>query len=845
MPDIRKQVTDNPLIDQVVYECQKMIAEGIILKNENEANKYETLQTIKLSDEYADIIEGKSRYEWFDYGLDLLDQVPYLTTRQKIQMAMNNALIPDSAKDLLHELAKQKFLDSYEEPNNYYRQLYGIPDVGEEGIRLTKAQYNMIEVNEFDGSKYIHEMDEEEINILKVFGVLDIIKEEHPDAKYLNFLGDKKINPYVARRMSNFSVLYLPASDSNEVHNRFLELLERNRVYFLKTLYSEAYKFNSDYYDNFIAIMIIIQSFADMITLAPEYIIRRELFDLRTIQYVFESQGCEFFPEIPLKYQKRLVKNLNRLIKYKSCDKNLVDISSLFGFDDIQLFKWYILRIPVMNEDGSYRHDTTEDPKTQEDVPDYDNNYNLKFLKVPIDGVADEYIRDTKNYKDYEDVVSQDQYWNGVHTAEWVKQQILQREFNICISKYISIETTYSLTELSFQLCYFINMVLYNGKIDNSKVVMEIPEISSTAKFPFIDVIICLYSLMYLYNNVEDDIMYDPVQYLGVMGFNFETDMAQLSQYVYEQGFKAEDLGISDFQIPKNGIFTWDQLITVYLKNKNVHDHLIKQIRKADNKKIYDIYYKLYNSLMVTRCNYDYFRKLDGKVPARYSDYLEKKGSLLYSVIVDVRGTQKDEDRRLKITKYINDIVENVYIYLDREEFNYIFQNIPTVSLDFVRVYMYKIMNFFKSYKVDILNTNVIYKFDDKLENWIKIIDEISFRYNFLKTDRVDMDDYINKMNVHLRPKEIINIDEKMYMDITYWVHKIFKDYMEYWDEIAEMVVHMCEAEWGNLVWDGIWSFNHTYDWNEICKVDDHFSDTNVHLEFKENMEPEEAIYMD
>ena len=77
-------------------------------------------------------------------------------------------------------------------------------------------------------------------------------------------------------------------------------------------------------------IMIIVQAFDDMIIRAPEYIIRRDVFDLRTIQYIFDSCGVEFFPDIPLKYQKRLVKNLNRLIKYKSCDKNLIDISKLF-----------------------------------------------------------------------------------------------------------------------------------------------------------------------------------------------------------------------------------------------------------------------------------------------------------------------------------------------------------------------------------------------------------------------------------------------------------------------------------------------------------------------------------
>ena len=841
--NIRKQVTDNPLLDQIIYECQSMIYEGIVFKNEEEANKYETLHTIQLSDRYADIIEGKSTFDFFDYGLDLLNQVPYLTQQEKILMARNNALIPNSAKELLHNLAKEKFLANYEEPNNYYRKLNGLPDINVQGIRLTSELANMVEVDDFDFGKYIHEMTGEEINILKVFGVLDILKERYPDQKYINFLGERKINPYIARKLPNFSVLYLPSSESTEVHNKFLECLEKNRVFFLKTVYSEAYKYGSDYYDNFITILILLQSFADMISLAPEYIIRRELFDLRTIQYVFESQGCEFYPEIPLKYQKRLVKNLNRLIKYKSSDKNLVDIVSLFGFDDIKLFKYYILRIPIMNEDGTYRHDTIEDPKTGEDIPDYENNFELKFLRVPIDEIADENIKNKANFKDYDSITLQDQYWDGPYRHEEIKKRILEKEFNMCLTKYISVDSVYSLTELSFQLVYFINMVLYNGKIDNSKVTLQIPEISSTANFPFIDTLICLYSLMYLYNGFEDDIIYDPIQAMAVKGFNFETDMSALATYVQEQGFTLEELGVSNFQIPKNGILTWNQLIEVYLNNKNIHKHLIKQINNANNKKIYDIYYTLYQSLMVTNLNFDYFRKLNGTVPTRYSDYLEMKGSTLSNVIQDCKDTPKLEDRRLKITNYINSIVENIFIYLDKEEFQYIFQNIPTVSLDFIRVYMYKVLNFFKSYKVDILNTNTIYKFDDKLENKIKMIDDIFFKYLFTKTDNFNMDDFINALNIHLEPKERITPEDKIYMDISIWARKIFESKMEYRDEIMEKFITIIYPEYGNLRDDRIYEYTYKYDKKLVIPVDDHITDNKVTMTLKDYINLEDVMY--
>ena len=840
--NIRKQVTDNPLLDQIIYECQSMIYGGIVFKNEEEANKYETFQTIQLSDRYADIIEGKSNFKFFEYGLDLLNQVPYLTTEQKIYMAKNNAMIPDSAKELLHKLAVEKFLANYEEPNNYYRRLNGLPDNGVEGIHLTPDLVEMIDVHDFDYGKYVHEMTPEEINILKIFGVLDILKEQYPDQLYLNYLGERKINPYIARKLPNFSILYLPSSESMEVHDKFLECLEKNRVFFLKTIYSEAYKFNSDYYDNFIMIMILIQSFADMISLAPEYIIRRELFDLRTIQYVFESQGCEFYPEIPLKYQKRLVKNLNRLIKYKSCDKNLVDIVSLFGFDNIQLFKYYILRIPIMNEDGTYRHDTVEDPLTGKDIPDYENNFELKFLRVPINEIADDHIRNHMNYSDYDTITTQDIYWDGPYDHNEVKKRILEKEFNICITKYISVDSVYSLSDLSFQLIYFINMILYNGKIDNSKVTLQIPELSSTANYPLVDTLICLYSLMYIYNEFEDDIIYDPMKALAIKGFNFEADMNALATYVKEQGFTLEELGVSDFQIPKNGILTWNQLIEVYLKNKNIHEHLIKQINNANDKKMYDIYYKIYDSLMVTQLNFDYFKKTDGSSPVRYSDYLENKGSSLFNIIKDCRDTLKIEDRRLKITKYINHIVENVFIYLDKEEFQYIFQNIPTISLDFIRSYMYKVLNFFKSYKVDILNTNTIYKFDDKLENKIRIIDEIFFRYIFNRKDRIKVDELINTINIYLNHKERVTPHDKIYMDISRWSKKIFKDRTEYWDDIVKVLMTFIFYDHANLQSDGIYEHTYTFDKSIVIPVND-IIENRVHLKISDDIKLTDIMY--
>ena len=47
----------------------------------------------------------------------------------------------------------------------------------------------------------------------------------------------------------------------------------------LQTVYSDAYKYESDYYDNFIAILIILDTMIDLISRTNEFITRREVFN--------------------------------------------------------------------------------------------------------------------------------------------------------------------------------------------------------------------------------------------------------------------------------------------------------------------------------------------------------------------------------------------------------------------------------------------------------------------------------------------------------------------------------------------------------------------------------------
>lgn len=869
MSKIRKQVTDNPIIDEIVYQCQNML-KGIVLKDEAKALANETLFSIKQSDLYAAIIENKDRYEFFNYSYDMIASVPGINKDSAILYANDNRKVPKAYRESLQRIARNRFLESYEEPNNYYRTLAGLPDYGESGLKLSKDEKDMIPVEEFDTTKYVHEYGYNETKILYSCGAIDSLLEKHPNCKYLNHLGERSINPYIARKTPKFGILYIPPCDSTEVYNKFRDRIEINRVYVLKTIYSEAYKFESEYYDNFMMMMILIQAMDDMIVLSPEYIIDRELFDLRTIQFLFEASGVEFYPEIPLRYQKRLVKNLNRLIKYKSCNKNLIDIVSLFGFEDIQLFKYYLLKQPIMNEDGTYKHDTYTDPKTGEEVEDLDSNYKLKFIKCPIDESYDKAIKDPINFSDYDEIIRDDMFWNGIYTDDYVKNEILKHEFNICISKYISVDTVYSLTELSFELSYFINMIMFS-KVDTSQLLIPIPKISSTEKFPLVDLLVCLYSLMYMYNEVKDNIFYDPVQSMAIKGFNFETDMSILSSYIAEKGYTLEELGVSGYQNPSS-ILTFDQLLEVYTNNKNIYSHIVHEMINADNKKIYDIYKTIYDSLMVTHANFEYYKKYgdNGKVPNTYSKYLYNKNSPLYSIIEECNNIDIDkfydnsenlkvepnellyhrapskasEEKKLAISQYINTIIDNIYLYLDKDTFGRVFQNIPTVSLDYIKSYLFKVLMFFKSYKTDLIHSNNVYRFDDQLENKIMIIDEIIFGYILNPDDKVNIDDY-KKLLIKLNLKEGIPLIEQLYFDITWWYQMLIEEFdtkTRIKEELSKHI-HITYSEHIDLkeILYKVYVFHRTFN----ISINDTIDDLKVSFNKNDNIELDEAVYFD
>lgn len=774
--DVLNIKTDNiPLLDELIYSLKKIV-NTCVLKNQEEANKYETLTSQRNSDLYISCILGRATYDMFTYNQKELEDVgipDYLIDA----CLRDKEAIPDIFRKPLTDNKVNKTITEYEELNNYYRMLNGKPNLGEKGIKIEPSMVPD-EIEGIDTSLYLHQMPDNQIDILYTFGVMDEVIKQYPTKKYLNYMGSKRISIYVARTSVDCQLLYMTSDIPREVAVRFKEKIEINRVYTMKTIYSEAFKIGSDYYDNFIRSFILIQTMVDMITELPDMIIKREIFDIRMIQLILESNGIEFFQEIPYRYQLAMVRNINRLIKYKSTTKNIVDICSLFGFDNIKVFKYYLLKHRNIDRFGKYDFNYKEifDPESEEYIisEDMEKDFELRLIKMPVEDLADDYIHDKSNYSDYDDICYFDKYWNGDLQHEFVKSCILYKEFNYVQSKYLSVDTLYSLSELTFELVYFYNMIFDDVKLEE-KLLLRVPQINGLGVFKFVDLICYMYALMYEYNGFEDTIFYDPSKVMSIKGFNFKADMAKLSEYVQSKGYTLKDLGVDDFQIPETYILTYNRLMDIFTRNKKVHDHIIHELYIANNKEIYDIYKTIYDSLMITELNMEFFRLKDGNIAKTYTEFLRHRDPILYNSIIQIRNMDSLNVKKEKISAIIDAVVYAVEEVIDLDKYKYIFNHLPAVGAEAVKYYIFKVVNFFKSYKVDIMSINTVYIFDDKLENKIKMIDSAFIEYFYRKQDTIDMI-IDSKTNVTMTKKEKIDLMEKIYMEYEFFLDLYFPE---------------------------------------------------------------------
>lgn len=807
MYEVKKILTDYPFVDELVYYT-KLLAYNAVVKNEKLANEAETLESQINANIYMACVEGKAKFTIFRNIPEsvLIESAIPLSIRQACIIDKFN--IPEAKRALVTSKMITYTINNYVEKNTYYRKLMGLPPEGDKGIKVPSELVD--EELDIKWDTPIHEMTTREINIIESYGILDQIKELYPDLIYLNFLGDNAINPYVARKAANFQILYLPNIDSETVLEKFKTKYESNRIYTIRAIYSEAFKYGSDYYDEFIIILILIMTMVDIISEVQEFILRKEIFDNRSIQYLFQSNGIPYWPEIPTKYQIAMIKNMHTLLKYKSSTKNLIDICSIFGFSDISVFRYYILRDRRVDENGDYIFAYKKDDNGEylldsngEKIPDNVENYDLKFIKVPIKDKADNYIKDTYNHVDYDNITLNDPYWDGGENHDKVKEAIINQELTVARTKYIGVDTTYDLTRMSFDLPYFYNMIYYMSNADYAAgrrrfdLTLSIPSLRVNHAFYLTDVFSYLFCLGYLYVGLEDNLMDTPTKVLAIEGFNFEADLNELKSYCVSKGYTLETLlntkKIGEFKQPLECL-TYEQMAEIFITNRAIYDHIVQQIFNADDKVIYDIYMHIHDALMITDLNMNFFIMDNGQPATTWTEYIQSRDAVLYDSIMKFKQMNDAQTRQTAIVNTMISVIGVLDEWLDSDAYAYIYSTLPGSSSDYVQLYMEKVINFFKSYKTHLLEINTVYKFYNKLENTIRAIDLISELTDiYTVEDGPKYGDMVFSLKTEMNKSEQFKLDEQIWLKVWRWISLQFPDVIELVEDISglKVVIHL------------------------------------------------------
>lgn len=753
----------------------RQISESMVVKFSKEAAKYETLDTRREGDKYVTAAQEKDTFQSYpEFERDLLIQVGITDVEQLEECYYDKYKIPVNKRHDLVRLKRRLVINEYVEENDYYRELIGLPPVDEpesEYIYLTEEQMDYYDIDEV---RPIHDYPLE-ILIKLERDVIPQFIEMYPNKKYLKRMGSKAVNLVRARTAKNFEIIFSDKNLDNVFLRTFHTTYDMAREYFMSVIYNNAFSDRYFLYDNFIGMHIMIMTIQRTIVNTIKLSIDRDFYDIRSIKKMFDCYGLPYFEDLPLDYQRAIVKNLNVLIRTKSTDKCLYDITNILMYERIKIYKYFLVRERLMDEDGkpiTADKVITDDEGNTHKVPDYEKMYDVYFQSTDIDEenviLA---IENKPNRFDYLEVTEEDMLW-------WddadLKKELYEREFNFIETKYLGINIMYNLTELLYETCYFLNMLVDNKDttVPDKVLLFNKDSMKTGTDYLYLDLnrftpipvsifdaVVILCALVSKKNGMKGNIIVEShTKVLHVLGFNFEANFDYLRSLIRDNP-RYVDQSLLPY-LDLLDIKKIEDIEILYNNFRNFADFCVNKIATTENIYEYKIYKELYRAISVREQNLKAFTKSNGEVAKTYLEYLYDKLPHIADMI--------DEMHKDKLGVYIEHVLGKLNELIPDLEY---LSAMNGTNNNIVKAIV-SLINFFKSYTTDLRNLNVVYIFNGKDTNMIRMVDdprlfiklyprEKELTYNdicsvhstFHKNDKLETEEMFHISNT-LRPKE-------------------------------------------------------------------------------------------
>ena len=489
--------------------------------------------------------------------------------------------VPYYFQDQLLEMGRAVFLAEYEETNEYYRKLLGLPPLDtnpEDYIYLSEElqeEYNVAD------DIPVHELSNHIQNLYMATDEYAQVVEENPDKTYLLYLGDKKVDLYTARKARDFEIIRYPIgrTDINPVLLKdFARLYKECREYVMMVLYNTKMSETYVNYREFMGTLIMQYTLMRVCATSLEGVNNGRYMDDTILHIILSMYGIPDDLLMNNSVRRDLVSQIKKLIQKKGTREVYYDIIDILGYQDIQISKLMLMKNQQFSGNDQMAQDDYEPYFVQIDLND-DNPYNTIITKKA-------------NTYSYHDIVDADPMWWDLPE---VREILKSKHYTMADTKYITIEALIHQTKYVFESIYFTRMLLDN-KSATDKFLINIPELFGTQPVSVYDIILFIICATCLANGLSGKIVTESDELLAISGFNFEAyddtfmEYLDTTEYVDVSRLKTflENITITS-EDDINRVFN----DTIY----PLREWLEKKIVSATNKQEYVEYENIYRAL--------------------------------------------------------------------------------------------------------------------------------------------------------------------------------------------------------------------------------------------------------
>lgn len=778
--------TDINPISSLYYDMIEIIQSSIV-KFQSRAIPQESLEVRKYVDRYFDaLLKRDTFFTYKDYteqefrDIGIYDQ----TLIQKYQHNLD--LVEKQDRQYLLENRRKQIVLSYNEPNEYYRLLNGIPKKED-----TDCFYVPEEVSKQYGIPLdlpIHKiedvMGEYYISIVESLGIIDQLIEAHPEKEYLTHLGSRRVSIYKARTAKNFDLLYVSSKVSSTVKNKFEVIYYQCREYMVSVVYNNYMSFMIDNYDEFIGLVTMTMALEQLCMRSIENAMHREFFDPYAIQLLYKSYNFPFIERLNPDIQKSLAHNMNLLIQNKAHNQVFTTVANLLGFFNVHIYEHVLVKEHNMDRMGLpiFQTKTEVDPDTGELVTRYDLEamFNVYFQKIEL-GTIDRLNAFDEDFlkEDYMERVEGDPFW-------WLDrdtfEEVWEEEYNYAETKYLSLSISYRTMEMIFETVILMRMLL-DSEPGIEPILLELPKILPDIKVRLYDVIVFLIVLLCKKHDLNGEIITNPSGILGVLDqldsirnysesqciecLSFDFKFFQTETYKEEKDilfqYFTEDekeqflryISILDIQSYQGEERKIEAINQMYRNITYLYRFLGEKMEETTDINEYTALRRFYQATFYAKeleKEVDRVSYKDGTYLTFY-DVLKQCNRALYDFAesMDISMISYYADHAIAKLEEIIPNLKHLYAGYDLDS--------P------VEEALIRMIKYLKSYTTDFVGLDVIHIFDDKTKNMIKLIDSYKSKKHVTLNTRLkelNLIDELTKAEIEVSLRDRIRLIDRM-----------------------------------------------------------------------------------